>query len=127
VTRPILGRVSAAVSQARPRLGWWFAIVLVVVAGLLGAFAIYTWGWRTRDGVSSREQERARVFARELFCAGKRCGAYSDAKVERIAPGIWRVDFGRACLAVDVQRFAGVLTADRNPAGVGVVPCRRLR
>src|SRR5947207_945170 len=79
-------RVAVDVGQApsSSNLRWWFAIVLVIVAGAVAAFAIYVWGWRSSGSSVGKERARARVFARELFCAGSRCGAYSDRKLTRL-------------------------------------------
>ncbi len=73
---------------------WITVTVAVLVAGALGAFAIYTFGWRNSS--SSEERAKARADAEEVLSYIKRlpsrgCVGCRVGEVKRVAPQIWRV------------------------------------
>jgi hypothetical protein len=95
-------------------LRWWFAIVLVVVAGAVVAFAIYTWGWRPSGTAGSAQHARAWVGARAIertLCATEDSSYRTCHLVTnlRLAPGLWKATYTvRArsnCVAFDLNGF----------------------
>jgi hypothetical protein len=66
---------------------WLFGIVAVLAAGAVGAFAIYTFGYRDRGN----DKQLARVLARE----SPPCGGCHLIGVQEVAPDIWRAVFAR--------------------------------
>ena len=95
-----------------------FLTVLVLVAGAVAAFAIYTFGWRERGG--EEDGTRARVYADDLarvMCEEEGAWVCEVQRVRRIDGPLYRVELdpqGRGpdqCLVIDVERF------DRRPDG----------
>lgn len=73
---------------------WLFATAALIVAGALGAFAIYTFGWRDDDG---RDSERGAAFATDVVAACDR-GAEKpchQTRLEERARGVgsWAVSY----------------------------------
>ncbi len=65
----------------------WIALTItVLVAGALGGFAIYTFGWHN---TSTGERATARADAADL-AAFVGCGGCYVGDVSRLAPQIWR-------------------------------------
>jgi hypothetical protein len=94
---------------------WAFFTALVVVAGAVAAFAIYTFGWREREPSAAEERERALAFAQVA------CSCTEPDDFERVAPGLWRGREGSKCFLIDVndaELTRGMLTQGGAP-----VPC----
>jgi hypothetical protein len=114
---------------------WVLAIVLVLVLGLVGAFAVYTFGWRDDDDAD--ERTRALIAIEELrieaACFPPACDAEN---VEQLAPQIWRVEFlrretanqlaDRACYAIHLDRFRvlGIDRSGNDVRGLARITCR---
>jgi hypothetical protein len=68
---------------------WLFLTALVLVAGAVAAFGIYTWGWHDRDAVSSDADDRALAdsYGRQIM---NRCtGECRVENLHEVAPGVW--------------------------------------
>lgn len=104
---------------------WTFLSVLAVVAGAVGGFAVYTFGWN--DESDDGERARARAYAEQIACyerdpSKQPCRTVNA--VERVGPGLWRVDVGmsdRICVQVDLDEFE--FTSDGVFKGIGPGAC----
>jgi hypothetical protein len=72
---------------------WVFLSLLVLVAGGVATFAIYTFGWRNGDNAEEDERLTATAYAAEVAaaCTTEETAGCEVESVERAAPGIWRV------------------------------------
>jgi hypothetical protein len=105
---------------------WFFMTVLVVVAGAVAGFAI--WTFRGKGG-SSDERSRASQYGREL-ATEMAFRPYTLLGTSRIAAGIWRVVYsarGRPniCFTIDLERFRFSTTSNGTffPRGVATISC----
>jgi hypothetical protein len=96
---------------------WLFLTVLVLVAGALGAFAIYAWG--IRESSESDERHRAAVFASELESACQ--GACHIRDLTQLTKGVWRLRLNNAtrtrlyaCLAIHLDEFRPPIGGSRR-------------
>jgi len=105
----------------------WIALTItVLVAGALGGFAIYTFGWHN---TSTGERATARADAADL-AAFVGCGGCYVGDVSRLAPQIWRVRLegwkGATYLPASTRCYDLHLDQFRlgtNPAGYVLVAC----
>jgi hypothetical protein len=77
---------------------WLFLTVLVLVAGGVAAFAIYTFGWR--DSEQAGDRARADLDAREL------CRGCQPKGLKHRAGSVWEVYVRGSCFLIDVERFS---------------------
>jgi polar amino acid transport system substrate-binding protein len=100
-----------------------FGLSLLAIAGV-GAFAVYTWGWRDQGGAD--ERRIAEASSRAVLAA--RCGQRPCITQELMqeAPRMWRVRLAGAvneCHLIDLDRF---VTRGGRIEGASRVPCSTL-
>jgi hypothetical protein len=106
---------------------WAFRIVLVVVAGAVSAFGIYTRGWHSDD---SGDPSRARAYA-ETLAAQCDPDACEVSSVTHVSGNDWKVVLrnpksgGVGCVLVQADRFAE--RADSNFSGASRMSCAEER
>ncbi len=87
---------------------WLFLTVLVLVAGAVAAFAIYTWGWRETTDDREAERARAGLIARRI--ASEACETCEPGQLTHVAGTVWSVrvhgDGYQACWTFDTARFS---------------------
>jgi hypothetical protein len=106
---------------------WAFGIVLIVVAGAVAAFGIYTWGWRDDD---SGDSSRARAYAETIAaqCDPHPCQVRS---VTHISGDDWKVVLRNpaggavSCGLIQIDRFAERASGDF--AGASRMQCAEQR
>jgi hypothetical protein len=111
-------------------VGWAFAIVLVLVAGAVAAFGIYTWGWRDED--VSGDRARAMLYADQVarLCNRDGGGGCSVSRLGRVAKGLWRFEeidpeTGQTyCIGIDLEHFR-VASNGETLHGVSGVSCSK--
>ncbi len=102
-------------------MSWRGVIALaVVVAGLLGAFAIYTWGWRSDAGNDRRRVDAYGAEVARLTCGEVECIVIDSRTV---GPKIWQVEITapegpNRCFNIDLDRFRHRIRPRARPAGV---------
>ena len=100
---------------------WFFASVLVLVAGAVAILALVL--WRPDADETDDERRTALAYAQQVACAGT--GACTDFEgLTQLAPRVWRVRSLRtgACIAINLDQFR-VVSGGREYDGVGRVPC----
>ena len=100
----------------------WIVLILVAaIAGGIGAAAGYSLGTHSRG--TDGDRPRATAFAQELSSVW--CSSCRPTTVEQVAPRLWRVDYGRICFDLDLDRFQMEMdsTATLPFKGVSVAPC----
>jgi hypothetical protein len=98
------------------------ALVAVLVAGIVGVFAIYTWGWHDRTTSGGESGRLARAYADVVQ---RDFPAWHIRDVSHIDRGVWRVRSQRRgetrCFLPDVDRFKRLGKDDYE--GVTPVAC----
>lgn len=82
------------------------ALVGVLVAGAVAAFAIYTFGWRENTGGRSE----AAAAASQIVCSGSSGTCETVTGLHRVTGDIWRFRMGgfrmgEICVTVDLSEF----------------------
>ena len=80
---------------------WLFLTVVVLVAGAVSAFGIYTFGWRA--GTNDDDGKKAQVYA-DSIASQLHTGVEST---RHAADSLWRVELSNGdCYVLDIDKFA---------------------
>lgn len=98
------------------------ALTTVVIAGALGAVAIYTWGWRDPSGDQQKKLAASDLEA-VYYARGSCC---ETTALERVGDHAWRATLRnskghRVCVLVDLWRFKA--EGDREFSGISQTSC----
>jgi hypothetical protein len=105
-----------------------FGIVLVVVAGAVATFGIYTWGWRDDEDTGSASRARAYADAVAASCDPEPCRVRS---LDHISGDDWKVVLRNptsgsvGCALIQTNRFAERASGDF--AGASRMECPETR